>query len=710
MSMTDKELSFMARWNGTRGCTQDELDEHAALLKTMAPYIGPMSAASSQALLRMEANRKSGTAYRVANVEQGLWKTGGSVLYDKDHMFLVKASGDVTKVPNTIIPDPVGRKRDGLVPMTVLISSLVRVKGGVLQMLHNPKDFYKRWSKQVQPFDPFRMIEVVETYRRAIGALALWKNIEEDGTTLTNERLVEFIYTSLHDMLPVTYYYLHTFVVFEMLFVFEPQVSKSKKMKYSMLRQKRHGKFAVPETAYEVLKADKVPHAVLKEICDMGYPAVVIFRGGIQPNVKVVPGNDMSAAIQAKTLSLATRGSDKSAMSFMCRNAPYSGLATEEVRTLQRAVAMVGGVVARGIEKIDVEVASVSHVGILYTSLMAHFPTTDWVLAMSNEMQMKSPTTYFSRISTDRRIASHLVRYVPYQMKSHSLKKKEGSEEMIEVALKNYNQDSVRWKPHVEYSGYTLYTTLFGYYPWAVPIDKKGAASTTTSSTTSDRLYTPREAPIRPHYVYKFGQTESFCGIVSTITGLTLWGQDVKVTSRKTTIGDVSDIAYSVVEVPLAQVSTEAEWYRKVIESNAAMESYWMHARRKYCSISNVLRIPKSGVTVVYNSLDEMEIEEQGRYVEAPDESDEAELDQEYVQYENDDLYSSTSTDDSEEGDDGDPVPPEPVFVAPPVEKPRPKEIEEEKEEKPMEKRKRKKRVEREEQEEQVLDFPVDKM
>jgi len=344
-----------------------------------------------------------------------------------------------------------------------------------------------------------------------------------------------------------------------------------------------------------------------------------------------------------------TRGSDRSAMSFLCRNAPYSGLSTEEVRTLQRCVAMVGGVIKAGHIKIDVEISSVGHVPVIFSSLISHFPEADWVLSMTNEMSMKCSSSYMSHIATDRRVGSHLIRYVPYQMKSHSLKKKEGNDEMVKVALKNYNADSTKWRPNVEYSGYTVYTTLFGYYPWAAKGD-----TTTEANATTDRSYVPRFAPPIPHFVYKFGQTESFCGIVSTVESLNLWGMDVTPQQKKTTQGRVTILSFSESLVKLTCVKTETDWYRKVIESNAAMEAYWMHAKRKYSAISNVLRIPKHGVSVVYDTLGDMVIEEQGHYVDVTSQADDDKVgvDQAFAKYEidnsGDDVYWRDQEEDSE--------------------------------------------------------------
>lgn len=661
LTMTEKELKFMAEWNGPDMHTPVQLEENKTLLKTMEPYIGKMSAASRTALNAALADRKSGVTLRVGNPEQALWKTGSAAYYTKDTMFMVQATGEVTSVPNTIIPDPIGRRRNGLVPMTVFMGSLCKVSKGKMTLLHDVQNYHKRWIMTNSPFRPFRMMEVLDVFMKAIGEMSVWKVVQETEETLTNERLLEFLYTCLHDMPELYYYYLHTFVVFEILTVFEMVHSDSKKekkgaLRFSLIRKKKGGKFSVPETAYTILQKEEVSSKIQRELHEMGYPAVVIFRGGMQPNIKVARDSDMAAAVAAKSLSITTRGSDKSAMSFLCRNAPYSGLAVEEVRILQRCVAMVGGVVESGVERIDIEISSIGHVAVLFSSLMAHFPTVDWMLSMTGEMSMKCATSYASRISTDRRVGSHFLRYTPYQMKSHTLKKKEGSEEMIQVALKNYNADSVKWRPHPEHSGYTIYTTLFGYYPWAVPETTEGKA------VSSDRSYIDRVSPMVPHYVYRFGQTESFCGIVSTVDKLSLFGQEVAVSQKQTTAGKRMELIFSKKTVPLERVKTESEWYRRVIESNAAMEAYWMHARPKFSSISNILRVPKQGVTVAYDALGDVVIEEQGQYIEVDVRGDEEaeEMDQSLIEQQSDfdsnDISYETDEDSDEaaEGSDED--------------------------------------------------------
>lgn len=289
---------------------------------------------------------------------------------------------------------------------------------------------------------------------------------------------------------------------------------------------------------------------------------------------------------------------------------------------------MVGGAILAGVKKIDVEISSVGHVAVIFTSLNAHFSNEDWQLFMSSEDSLKVSNAYMGRVTTDRRTGAHLVRYVPYQMKSHSLKKKEGNDELITVSIKNYNEDSVKWRPHSAYSGYTIYTTLFGYYPWAVP---KGNVIT-TEQIDQGRSYTEKIFPPATHYVYKFGQTESFCGLVSTIPEFKLFGQNCVVDTKNTENGTQHALTFSKEMYSPSLIKTEAEWYGRVIQSNAAMESYWLLAAPKYCPISNVLRIPKSGVTISYTSLGNLEIVDQDEYVTLPESSsDRQELDQTLV-------------------------------------------------------------------------------
>jgi len=500
---------------------------------------------------------------------------------------------------------------------------VVKISKGKMSTVHDPMTYLKRWVKEGAPFKPLRMMEVVNNYQRAIEKTPAWRTVSEEESTLTNERLVEFIYTTLVELPDVFYYFLHTFFVFEVLNVFESfKATKKQTLRFSMVRERINGQFAVPEAAYSVLGKKDLPLKVQKELFGAGYPAAVVFRGGIKPNIKVSRAKDIEAAVAAKALSIATRGSDRSAMSFLCRNAAYSGLSTEEVRTLRRCVAMVGGVIKSGVSQIDVEVYSVSHVAILYTSLTTHFPQAGWMLQLSTDSLMKVSQTYLPRVITDRRIGSHLVRYVPYQMKSHTLKKTEGNEELISVSMKNYHEDSVRWRPNDAYSGYTIYTTLFGYYPWASPEDEKTDQDSTATSTSvprhadSNRSFQDRVKPLRPHFAYRFGQTESFCGMISTVEHFALWGQDVELIPKKTSVGDMHDVVFKEHMVELAHIKTESDWYRRVIESNAAMEAYWMHAKPKYSPVSNVLRIPKHGIQVEYDLLGDVVIADQGHYAE----------------------------------------------------------------------------------------------
>jgi len=110
-AMTDKELQFMIKWNGRAAATKDELTLHASLLTSLRPYLNKMSTASRTALFQAATDRKAGVTMHVGNAEQSLWKTGGAAYYNKDSMIMVQGSGAVSQVPNTIIPDPIGRRK-----------------------------------------------------------------------------------------------------------------------------------------------------------------------------------------------------------------------------------------------------------------------------------------------------------------------------------------------------------------------------------------------------------------------------------------------------------------------------------------------------------------------------------------------------------------------------------------------------------------------
>jgi len=147
-----------------------------------------------------------------------------------------------------------------------------------------------------------------------------------------------------------------------------------------------------------------------------------------------------------------------------------------------------------------------------------------------------------------------------------------------------------------------MYTSLYSDYPWQTPDPKStGEVQTPTLSESQSTFYSgPR--PRMNHYVYRFGLADSFKGVISTIPGFKTFGQEIQLVMADE---EHYDMTFRDVLSPLKCYDTELKWYNQVVKDNIVREFYWTVARPQYNPVSNVLRLPESGVTIREGELDD---------------------------------------------------------------------------------------------------------
>jgi len=419
-------------------------------------------------------------------------------------------------------------------------------------------------------------------------------------------------------MSPDLYYYYHTKVVFDFLSPYEENKDYPEKdlRKYSSRRHKVNGVLKCPETSYKLLPSETFSPDFIKELQKRGYPCVALYLGGMEACVREMRDViDISAPLDAKASSTAVRGSDSSCTSFLSKNYGYSGATTENTKTFTRAVSMMGGVldVLPKDMPVDLEIFSPGDVPLIYSSLMRHYEQDDrWRLILTRHQYANVEKKYKNRVSVEARKGSHFVSYKPVMMQSYGKAKDQGEKENNEVTRRNYMRDSHKWRPVESYSGYTIYTKLYGYYPWAKPKTKDDAPSTGRGLAVDELM-----SPSQPHYVYGFGFSDDFLGIVSTIQEYKLLG------FRATLINEKNSRRVELKKemVSLKLYATELEFYRTVCAHNAIRESYFCYARPLYSPISNVLHVEKGGVPIQYSdNFDEWSVIPQDTGIERPEE------------------------------------------------------------------------------------------
>jgi len=512
-----------------------------------------------------------------------MYRTGGNSYYTQEKVILVQGSGKVEVVKNTVVPDPeIAGTRPGMNSLQTFLSTFLIIKKGEIKSSVSYDAIVKRFRRDRMVFKPYGMARVLSTVIDCATHVPVLKKIMQDQETVTSERLVSLIRVILKSIPANIYYYIHTQVVFDFLNCFSQVQGK-----YTLGRLAKRGLPLVPDNAFHIVKESEcvgdLTKDIFQEILDMeSYPVVALYLGGLSTFITTPIVEGITTAIASMQLSNQTRGSEKTALSIMSAMVGYSGVTTEHVKTIQRAVAMVGGVIKSGIYKIDIELASLGDMSMLHNSLSSHFPAADWAFHIMANQLTNVESAYRYRVTTERRKGAHLVRYEKTDIKSHTTKDKSADKVLLSVSKETYQSESGDWQPSDEYTGYTVYTAVFGYYPWAGPGE----------SLQGTRFFSELRAPQKKHYVYGFGLGDKFYGIISTIPTYALFGKVVtKIhTDRAPILADAA--------VPLPCIISEMDWYRRVVQHNCLREVYWAIARPQFSPISNVVVVPKSGIAV----------------------------------------------------------------------------------------------------------------
>jgi len=596
-ALSEKQLRALVQHMGKDRSDKTLLAVHAKLFEQFDKYL-PLNTYSKDRVFRMMNQRKVGAMTDIGNLEGGVQRKGGNVYYTKDYVVMKDATGDVSAVRNTVIPLPTPSPRPAVQAITVLTAALFKYQAGAFTWLFKPEHWIDRWVPDGCPFTPSGIYAISEAWDvvcRESPALDMMKS-EPGNQSASSDKLLAYIYKILQTCSEASYYYYHTVVVFDFLC---PFCTTSGKFKYTnkIRVYAKNKQPVIPEGSYAVY--DLKDKGLAQQIHEVGYPSVALYLGGLRAPIKAVKNVvGIKSALEATQTSMQTRGSERSATSYLSASYGYAGIMTAMNRKYVRAVSMVLGVMEAGIYNIDIDMKSPADAQMLISSLEHNAPDAakgKWKLFVSTQVYSTLKHDVLQYCVTEPTPGAHYCSYEPSKMSSHSGGKGEADKFLAQVQEKNYALDSAKWAPSQSYSGYTVYTPVFAYYPWATP-----------KSPEVDG----RRVPLHKHYVYKFGLADKFCGIISTVPDFAMYGKEVDLVID--TVAKKSSIAgFKKKMVPLDVVKTELDWYRIVCTHNAYREAHFSLAVPNYSPIVNVIHVESSGIEFERNEMGDWEVKPQ---------------------------------------------------------------------------------------------------
>jgi hypothetical protein len=236
-----------------------------------------------------------------------------------------------------------------------------------------------------------------------------------------------------------------------------------------------------------------------------------------------------------------------SGLGGLVKNLGFSGYTSNEWRQLSLMVGATLHYVQQDAEVV-LQVDSVGHLPFLRSSLETWqqklgFKDRKWSFSVNVGDRANIPQSESDFVSVVVPASAHLVWISDTQLPS-------------EGDTKSVLEKSGLIGHAITAKRYTVYTTLWGTYPWRAG-----------------------------HYVKKYGCPFDFKGFVTTDKSFSLWGTDDRVALNP---------------MPLAEIRTEEEWYHLVVKANECVMSYFLNPKTLYSPLSNVVFAPRTGVKMRY--------------------------------------------------------------------------------------------------------------
>jgi len=286
-----------------------------------------------------------------------------------------------------------------------------------------------------------------------------------------------------------------------------------------------------------------------------------------------------------------------SGLGGLVKNLGFSGYTSNEWRQLSMMVGATLHYIQQDVEVV-LQVDSVGHLPFLRSSFerwqtLLGYKDRKWSFSVNVGDRVNIPQDEAAYVSVTVPSSAHFVWISDTQLPSEG-----DTKAVLEKSGQVGNAITAK--------RYTLYTTLWGAYPW-----KSG------------------------HYVKKYGCPFDFKGFVTTDRDFALWGTDDRVALKRMTLADIR---------------TEQEWYHLVVKANECVMSYFLKPLTLYSPLSNVVFAPRTGVKMRYQedtgTLEySLPVREFVDFTRVEEPGSESEL-------EDEDASGSGATED--EGDDGD--------------------------------------------------------
>lgn len=573
-SLPKSILHAMAVWNGSASKLNADLE--ALRLKKQFTIADCCAAAKFE----QAAEFRSSAAVKTATFVQ---THGGSFQYTPETCTIINTAGVKKEFPNVPLPLPADRKPnyDNIQQVAALCCHLVKNDKGTWRSGINTESWVKVYKTLINPTG---MQQVAASVCTILNDSSEWKLKDAIAkNSVQGLELLSFVISTLNSLPADAYYYLNNQIVFYGYHLFERAGTD----------WVQYDEETFPETIKICDRLTKKEERGLSDQLDE-FPALFKYRGGVLPKVSFyLHDGSFHNALQSLGRLREIQGSDNGCASLLASMRDYSGLSDEFGRRISFLISCVltawslkkrAVVVLYTVGDLCILVSSLNHWkknitecgGTVFDKKKTYECDTRFKLSDSSDKR-NVPSTLHHLLVSDLADGDLVINYDPGQLPT-SYKKKEKPD--YEAYSRTLIPEYIR-----QTHDYIVYSTIFGDNPFQI-------------DPRTTRIRDDQKPVHKDIYVYKFGVSSAFRGVMSSLSTLSLTGYGPKPLEKGYARDEVVLHA-----LPLKQYLSQAEWYDLVMTSCEAQSVVPFGIVSRYSGISNLISQSKTAAALQLRSV-----------------------------------------------------------------------------------------------------------
>jgi len=566
--------------------------------KTVQPYLNglipTLADRHAASVILTKHGVKTTAHYRP---EAFLNTVGGSMFYSPKEVQYTPLAGPPQVRNNSVIPTRFGEteSHSNVQALACLAAQLVQNKSAQWISNVTPAIYAKVLNNSDLEWPDF--IPLSDNFCAILNEDPVWTGMGiVQKSAITGPEMLIFIRSAL-DRLPAPIYHLmNTRIVIDLLKVYEFDG------KDWCQRENENGAPAIASSVYSQKKnIDTESKLMLK---NAGYPGCFWYNSGYLPRINFPPNDGtLESARDRYQRSMEFIGGASAPTALLAGMKGYSGMNDDMGKRIQFTVSAALRA-WYGARAADIQLYSVGDLPMLFSSLnrwkkyllQDGCPDTQWedksrvgdvkfILPSVNDFS-KVHSIYHTEVVYVPRDGTVIVSWADSTLPTAG---KKGS--IVDYEAHSSTLMPVPWKNH----DVIMYSIVYGKYPF------QGRAAT-PRQVLSAAIGTKTRWP-KPTYVYAFGTSAQWRGIISTFPDLTLIGYGAMNTGTvQKPVWD--ERVRSLHAFDLEEVLSPALWYTKIGNDCASQSFAFMAPKSRYHPISNLPSITKTGVQVVITQLE----------------------------------------------------------------------------------------------------------